>query len=305
MRHYNSLNEYYRAKFGDKVYKLSINGGMTCPNRDGTIDYRGCIFCSKGGSGEFSQPSELTVTEQLERAKKLVEEKIKSDKYIAYFQPFSNTYARVDYLEKIFTEAIKPEYIVGLSIATRPDCLDDEKIELLNRLNKIKPVSVELGLQTIHKKSSDYIRRGYELEIYEKAAEKLKKSGLEVVTHVILGLPGESEEMMLDTVKYVGKRTNGIKLQLLHVIKGTDLEKEYEEGKFEVMSLEEYADIICKAIELLPAEVVVHRITGDGYKRTLVAPSWSADKKKVLNYINKELDKRNVVQGSKLFWQKG
>lgn len=301
MKHYNSLNEYFNLKYGKKVYKLSINGGMTCPNRDGTIGDKGCIFCSKGGSGEFATDAGLSIFEQLEQAKKRVENKTKGNAYIAYFQPFSNTYADVEYLRKIFYEAIEPEYIVGLSVATRPDCLEDNKIELLKEINKIKPVSVELGLQTIHEDSAKYIRRCYTLDVYNNSVEKLHEAGIEVVTHVIIGLPYESEQMILETVKYVGELTDGIKLQLLHVIEETDLTYEYEKDKFDILTLEEYTDIICKCIELLPENVVIHRITGDGDKRSLIAPMWSADKKRVLNYMNNEFRRRSIVQGSKSF----
>lgn len=299
MKHYNSLNEYYKTKYGKKVYKLSINGGITCPNRDGKLGTRGCIFCSKGGSGEFSTSALLPVKEQLELAKNKVKAKTKDNAYIAYFQPFTNTYADIKYLRKIFSEAIEPDYIVGLSIATRPDCLEDEKVELLKELNEIKPVSVELGLQTIHKSTAEYIRRGYELVVYDKAVKKLHSAGIEVVTHVIIGLPFETEEMMLETVRYVGIKTDGIKLQLLHVLKNTDLEYEFSLGRFGTLSLERYTDIICKAIEVLPDNVVIHRITGDGDKKLLVSPMWSGDKKRVLNYMNNEMDRRNIVQGSK------
>ena len=297
MKHYNSLNEYYVNKYGKKIYKLSINGGMTCPNRDGKIDTRGCIFCSKGGSGEFSTEFSFDIEKQLENAKKRVEKKTNDNLYIAYFQPYSNTYEECEYLRDIYYKAIKPDYIVGLSIATRPDCLDKKILKLLSEINKIKPVSVELGLQTIHNKSAEYIRRGYSLDIYDKAVENLHKENIDVVTHVIIGLPFESEEMILDTVKYVGKRTDGIKLQLLHIIKDTDLETEFINKKFDVLTLEKYTDIICRAIELLPENVVIHRITGDGDKRALIAPMWSADKKRVLNFINKELDKSCIIQG--------
>ncbi len=299
MSHYYSLNEYFKNKYNKKVYKLSISGKMTCPNRDGTLGDKGCIFCSKGGSGEFAGNASLSVREQLEYAKNKVKNKTKDNAFIAYFQPFTNTYGKTDYLRKIFYEAIEPDYVVGLSVATRPDCLEDDKIKLLSEINRIKPVSVELGLQTIHEKTAEYIRRGYTLELYDNAVKKLHKAGIEVVTHIIIGLPYESVEMILDTVKYVGKRTDGIKLQLLHIIDGTDLAKEYLEGKFEVLSLEEYTDIICKCIEILPKNIVIHRITGDGDKRSLVAPKWSAQKKRVLNYINSELKRRNIVQGSK------
>ena len=300
MKHYYSLNDYYKNKYGKKVYKLSINGGMTCPNRDGTIDTRGCIFCSKGGSGEFSTPSCIRISEQIDLAKDKVKSKTKDNLYVAYFQPYSNTYASIEYLEKIYTEAINKEEIIELSIATRPDCINDDVIKLLSRLNKIKPITIELGLQSIHEKTAEYIRRGYELNIYDEIVNKLHQVNISVVTHVIIGLPYETKAMMLETIKYVGKVTDGIKLQLLHVLKNTDLAKEYCDNKFNVLSLEEYTDIICNAIEYLPKNVVVHRITGDGDKKLLIAPMWSGDKKKVLNYINKELDKRNIVQGSKL-----
>ena len=297
MKHYNSLNEYLKTKYHKKVYKLSINGGMTCPNRDGKLGKRGCIFCSRGGSGEFAADAGLSIREQIEQAKTRVQAKTKDNAYIAYFQPFTNTYADVDYLKSIFYEAIEPDYIVGLSIATRPDCLEDEKIQLLSDLNKIKPVSVELGLQTIHKKTAEYIRRGYTTDVYDKTVKKLKQAGIEVVTHVIIGLPYETAEMIFETVRYVGERTDGIKLQLLHILKGTDLENEYLDGKFETLTLEKYTDILCKCIELLPKNVIVHRITGDGDKKLLLSPLWSADKKRVLNYINKEMDAREIVQG--------
>ncbi|MBR2280050.1 MAG: TIGR01212 family radical SAM protein [Ruminococcus sp.] len=298
-KHYYSLNEYYKTKYGKKVYKLSINGGMTCPNRDGTLDTRGCIFCSKGGSGEFSAEFNYDIEKQLNDAKNRVKTKTKNNLFIAYFQPFTNTYADIDYLRDIYYKAIKPEYIVELSIATRPDCLNDDILKLLYEINTIKPVTVELGLQTIHPRTAEYIRRGYDLNIYDKAVKDLHKCGIKVVTHVIIGLPYETEEMMLDTVRYVGRVTDGIKLQLLHIIKDTDLEKEYYNKKFEVLTLEKYTDILCKCIEILPKNVVIHRITGDGDKRTLIAPLWSGDKKRVLNYINKQLESRNIIQGSK------
>lgn len=296
--YYYSLNEYLKNTFGEKVYKISLNGGMTCPNRDGTLSDKGCIFCSKGGSGEFSADSNLSITQQIDEAKKRVQNKIKTDKYIAYFQAFTNTYANVNYLEKIFYEAINKEEIVALSIATRPDCLGEDVLDLLSRLSKIKPVWVELGLQTIHKKSANYIRRCYDLPIYENAVKELKLRGITVITHIILGFPGETEKEMLETVEYVGKYTDGIKLQLLHVLKGTDLAEEYAKGQFEVLSLEEYVNILCKAIELLPKNVVIHRLTGDGDKKLLIAPLWSGDKKRVLNTINKTFREKNVIQGS-------
>lgn len=295
--YYYSLNEYLKNTFGEKVYKISLNGGMTCPNRDGTLSDKGCIFCSKGGSGEFSSDYRLSVTEQIEQAKAKVKRKIKTNKYIAYFQAFTNTYAPVAYLENIFTEAVNNREVAVLSVATRPDCLGSDVLDLLERLNKIKPVWVELGLQTIHPKTAEYIRRCYDLSVYDNAVKELKSRGLQVITHVILGLPYETKEEMLETVSYVGKYTDGIKLQLLHVLKGTDLEKEYKNGSFKTLSMEEYIDILCDAVEILPENVVIHRLTGDGDKKLLVSPMWSADKKRVLNAINKAFNEKNVTQG--------
>ena len=250
--HYYSLNEYLKDTFGEKVYKISLNGGMTCPNRDGTLGSRGCIFCSRGGSGEFAANAILDIKSQIEQAKQRIKAKTDCRKFIAYFQPFTNTYASVDYLEKIFTQAIEGDEIAALSIATRPDCLGDDVLELLDRLNKIKPVWVELGLQSIHKQTADYIRRGYELDVYDIAVRNLHNIGINVITHIILGLPNESKEMMIDTVKYVGERTDGVKLQLLHILKDTDLLDDYNAGKFKALSLEEYIDILCDCIEVLP-----------------------------------------------------
>lgn len=295
--YYYSLNEYLKNTFGEKVYKISLNGGMTCPNRDGTLSDKGCIFCSKGGSGEFSSDYRLSVTEQIKQAKAKVKRKIKTNKYIAYFQAFTNTYAPVAYLENIFTEAVNNREVAVLSVATRPDCLGSDVLDLLERLNKIKPVWVELGLQTIHPKTAEYIRRCYDLSVYDNAVKELKSRGLQVITHVILGLPYETKEEMLETVSYVGKYTDGIKLQLLHVLKGADLEKEYKNGSFKTLSMEEYIDILCDAVEILPENVVIHRLTGDGDKKLLVSPMWSADKKRVLNAINKAFNEKNVTQG--------
>lgn len=287
---YYSLNQYLRDTFGCKVYKISINAGFTCPNRDGTLGENGCIFCSRGGSGDFAESAELSITEQIESGKRRVEKKIKDGKYIAYFQAFTNTYAPVDILEKKFTEAINHPDIVAISIATRPDCLPDEVIELLERLNRIKPVFVELGLQTIHEKTAEYIRRGYALDVYDNAVTRLKAAGINAVTHVIIGLPFETKADTLKTVNYVCKAgTDGIKLQLLHVLKNTDLAKDFENGKFEVLTLEEYIDILKACVEIIPQNVVIHRLTGDGAKKDLIAPLWSADKKNVLNKINKAL----------------
>ncbi|MCR5206641.1 MAG: TIGR01212 family radical SAM protein [Lachnospiraceae bacterium] len=284
------LNEYLRHKYGCKVYKLALNGGFTCPNRDGTIDTRGCIFCSEGGSGEFTPDPRLSITEQIERAKEKVAKKIANGKYIAYFQAFTGTYAPVERLKTLYTEAINHPDVVALSIATRPDCLPDEVLDLLSECNTIKPIWVELGLQTVHEKSARYIRRGYELPIYSEAVKKLRSLNIEVITHVIIGLPGEAKEDILDTVRYVCESgATGIKLQLLHILKGTDLEKEYREGKLRILSEDEYIDILKECVNVIPDNIVIHRLTGDGDKKLLVAPLWSADKKHVWNRIQKEV----------------
>lgn len=287
--YYYSLNEYLKNTFGEKVYKISLDGGMTCPNRDGKIDTRGCIFCSRGGSGEFSASRNLSITEQIAQAKERICRKTDCKKFIAYFQPFTNTYAPVEYLEKIFTEAIAPDEIVALSVATRPDCLPDEVIGLLSRLNKIKPVCVELGLQTVHQSTADYIRRGYPLSVYDDAVKRLHKEGISVITHIIIGLPNETDDMIVESARYAGECSDGIKLQLLHILKGTDLCDEYYKGNVSVLSLEKYTEILVKCLQAIPKTTVIHRLTGDGDKNILVAPMWSADKKRVLNYINKAI----------------
>lgn len=286
---YTSLNSYLKKRFGCKVYKLAINSGFTCPNRDGTLGTRGCIFCSRGGSGEFAESKKKSVTQQIDDGKKRVEKKIKDGKYIAYFQAFTNTYAPVCKLKSLYTEAINHPDIVALSIGTRPDCLGNDVLELLDEMNKIKPVFIELGLQTIHENTAQYIRRGYPLEVYDKAVDDLHKIGINVVTHLIIGLPGENEQDILQSVEYVCKKTDGIKLQLLHILEGTDLADEYRERKVDVLSLEEYTSIIKHCVEIIPDNVVIHRLTGDGAKKDLIAPLWSADKKNVLNTINKAL----------------
>ena len=287
---YNDLNSYLKRRFGCKVYKLALSGGMSCPVRDGKIHDKGCIFCSADGSGTFCEKDPSDICSQIERAKQKVSRKIKDGKYIAYFQAFTNTYADVKYLEKIYIAAITHPDIVALSIATRPDCLPQDVLGLLSRLNKIKPVWVELGLQTIHEKTARYIRRGYELSVFDEAVKNLKEIGVEVIVHIILGLPFETKEMMLETVDYVGKSgVDGIKLQLLHVLKNTDLEKDYLQNKFKTLTLEEYIDILTDCVKMLPSNIVIHRLTGDGAKRDLIAPLWSADKKTVLNAINRAL----------------
>ena len=284
---YRTLNEYYKEQFGCKVYKLSIDAGFTCPNRDGTVGKGGCIFCSAYGGGEFAEKNCESVALQLERAKKLVRNKIKNGKYIAYFQAYTNTYAPIHRLRQLYFEAIAPEDIVGLAIGTRPDCLGDDVISLLAQINRIKPVSVELGLQTVHESSAAYIRRGYDNEVYYDAVKRLKAAGIEVVTHIIIGLPGETAEMAVETTRRaVAAGTDGVKFHLLHVLRGTDLEQDYREGKFECLTLEEYTCRLKRCLDVLPESVAVHRMTGDGAKRDLVAPLWSANKKRVLNYIN-------------------
>ena len=297
--HYYSLNRYLRETFGEKVYKLALDGGMTCPNRDGTLDTRGCIFCSAGGSGDFAEGRCASVSEQIEKAKARIRGKSDAAKFIAYFQSYTNTYAPAEYLESLFSEAIEEECVAALSIGTRPDCLGDEIIDLLARLNQIKPVWVELGLQTIHEETARYIRRGYPLPVYEDALRRLKAAGITVIVHVILGLPGESREMMLATIDYLGgkHRPDGIKLQLLHVLEGTDLATEYRAGKFQTMEMEEYWDILFACLERLPPDMVIHRLTGDGPKRSLLDPLWTGDKKRVLNSMNRELQRRDIWQG--------
>ena len=285
-----TLNEYYRQKFGCKVYKLSLDAGFTCPNRDGTVGTGGCIFCSGFGGGEFAEGGPEPIAAQLQRAKGRVSEKIKEGKYIAYFQSFTNTYAPVERLRQLYWEAIAPEEIVGLTIGTRPDCLGEDVITLLKEVNAVKPVSVELGLQTIHEETARYIRRGYPAEVYLDGVKRLKEAGIEVVTHIILGLPGETVDMAVDTTRAaVAAGTDGVKFHLLHVLKNTDLAEEYAHGRFETLTMEAYGVWLKACMDTLPEHTVVHRITGDGAKRDLLAPLWSADKKRVLNYLNRVL----------------
>lgn len=287
---YKSLNQYLKERFGTKVYKIALSSGCTCPNRDGTVGVGGCIFCADTGSGDFAQSATLPVKEQIQLAKEKVASKNKGGKYIAYFQSFTNTYGSVEFLEPKFMEAMEDEEVVAVSIATRPDCLPEEILDMLSRLNTIKPVWVELGLQTIHPQTAEYIRRGYPLEVYDKAVKDLHAIGVEVITHVIIGLPDETKEDMLQTVRYVVEsKAEGIKLQLLHVIEGTDLAKDYEAGDFNTLTMEEYLQMIKECVDLIPETMVIHRLTGDGNKRTLIAPLWSADKKRVLNELNKVL----------------
>ena len=287
------LAEYCRREFGEKLYKLSLNGGMTCPNRDGTCGTRGCIFCSAGGSGEFAPAAQLPMEEQIERAKALVAAKYRGERYIAYFQAYTNTHAPVSRLRALFEPVILRPDIAVLSVATRPDCLGPDVLELLGELARIKPVWVELGLQTIHARTAAYIRRGYPLSCYDRAVAQLNERGIHTVTHVILGLPGESRADMLATVRHVvAVGSGGIKLQLLHVLEGTDLAQDYRAGLFSVMEQEEYIELVCDCVALLPETTVIHRLTGDGPKRLLLAPLWSGEKKCVLNALERALAQR-------------
>lgn len=293
---YYSLNEYLYNTFGCKAYKLSLDIGCTCPNRDGTLGTCGCIFCHNGSS-HFAEMGK-DINEQIENAKSRVKSKIKTDKFIAYFQSFTNTYGDIDYLENCFRTAINRDDIVAVSIGTRPDCLSVEMLDILEKLNKIKPVWIELGLQTSNEKSAEYIRRCYKNEVYENAVKELKKRKITVITHIIIGLPNESKEDVLRSVDFAVKScTDGIKLQLLHILKDTDLYEDYKKGLVNVLSLESYMDILFDCIERIPQNIVIHRITGDAPKKYLVEPLWSGDKKKVLNTINREMEKRNIIQG--------
>ncbi|MCI5753042.1 MAG: TIGR01212 family radical SAM protein [Clostridiales bacterium] len=296
---YRALSPYLTERFGCKVYKLSLDGGMTCPNRDGTLGTRGCIFCS--GAGEFAAPVCGSVTQQLEAAKAQIRRKAPHARYIAYFQSFTNTYASVGRLEALFSEALAHPETVALSVATRPDCLGNDVLGLLARLRRSKPVWVELGLQTIHPRTAAYIRRGYDLPVYDRAVRALHAIGVEVVTHMILGLPGETQEMAAQTAAYIGQSgAEGVKLHLLHVLRGTDLAAEYAAGRVPVLSMEEYLAALAACLRRLPPEVVIHRMTGDGAKRDLIAPLWSADKKRVLNAIAAYLEANDIVQGQDL-----
>lgn len=306
-KRYHSLDYYLKETYGQKIYKLSLNGGMTCPNRDGTIGRGGCIFCSEGGSGDFAGNAFESITTQIETAKSLVHNKIKNGKYIAYFQAFTNTYAPVAYLERIFSEAIMHPDIIAISIATRPDCLPLPVLDLLENLNKIKPVYVELGLQTSKESTSHLIKKGYSNDVFVTAVDALNQRNISIIVHIILGLPTETPQDMLETVDYVCRfPIHGIKLQLLHVLKGTELEKIFQESKeqFAMLEMEQYVNTLIDCIEHIPPKVVLHRITGDGPKNLLLAPLWSTNKKHVLNTIQKELKLRNSYQG-KHFIERG
>lgn len=290
-----TVGEELKARYGKKIYKIALNGGCTCPNRDGTLDTRGCIFCSGAGSGEFAENAALSITEQIERGRQRVAAKMpdQGGGYIAYFQAFTNTYAPVERLRSMFLEAIEHPDIVILSIATRPDCLPEAVLDLLEELNRIKPVWIELGLQTVHERTAEYIRRGYPLQVYDQAVQNLQKRGLYTIVHVILGLPGEERADMLDTVRYVrDSGVQGIKLQLLHVLQGTDLAQEYAAGRVPVMDLETYTDLVADCVALIGDKLTIHRLTGDGSRRSLIAPLWSTDKKRVLNTVRRKIKER-------------
>ena len=299
MEHYTALSPYLKRRFGCKVYKLSLSAGCTCPNRDGTLGARGCIFCS--GSGEFAASGSASIPEQLEQAKYILGKKAQGAKFIAYFQDFTNTYGAVSRLEPLFLAAIAAGDVVALSIATRPDCLPEDILRMLSRLRTRKPVFVELGLQTIHDNTAQYIRRGYPLSVFDDAVQKLHALDIEVIAHQILGLPGETAEMIVETTRHLGQLpVDGVKLHLLHILRGTDLAAEYEAGRVKPLELDAYIDILEQCLAVLPTKIVIHRLTGDGAKRDLIAPLWSADKKRVLNAIQTRFEQDEVIQGSAL-----
>jgi radical SAM protein (TIGR01212 family) len=300
-KRYYSLDYFLKQSYGEKLYKISLNGGMTCPNRDGTLGKRGCIFCSRGGSGDFAADASFTISKQIEEGKKLVQRKQTGNAYIAYFQAYTNTYAPLPYLRKIFTEAIMHPDVRILSIATRPDCLGREVIRLLDELNHVKPVWVELGLQTMHDSTAGFLRRGYTLPVFEEAVAKLRKCGISVITHTILGLPGEDERMILDTIYYLNRiDIQGVKLQLLHILKDTDLAGYYKLHPFHILSMEEYFSLLGLCISNLRQDIVIHRLTGDGPKDLLIAPVWSGNKRFVLNQLNSYFKRHDIWQGKEL-----
>ena len=300
-KRYHSLDYELKQTFGEKVYRLSLNGGMTCPNRDGTLGNHGCIFCSAGGSGDFAAAPDLSVHAQILSAKKRIQAKTDCKKFIAYFQAYTNTYAPVEYLRQIFTEAIEEPDVAALSIATRCDCLAPDILDLLDKLNHRKPVWIELGLQTIHDTTLQAIRSGFTLSQFEQAVSDLHKRNIPVITHLILGLPGETTDMMLESVRYLNQLpVHGVKFSMLHILKNTDLAAYYEEHPFDVFTLDSYVDLLLKCIENLSPEIVIHRLTGDGPKNLLIAPVWSLHKRKVLNTISHEMKILDIKQGDLL-----
>ena len=295
---YHSFDYMLKERFSCKIYKTALNGGMTCPNRDGTLGERGCIFCSQGGSGDFAGDRRDSITEQINKQAEKLAQKRNASAFIAYFQAYTNTYAPVEYLRKIYTEAINHPQVAAVSIGTRPDCLGPDVLALLEELNQIKPVWIELGLQTIHERTAAYIRRGYPLSCFEEAVKALRQRDLDVIVHTILGLPGESRQDILETMEYLNRRDiQGIKLQLLHVLKGTDLAQDYLEGRFSVYTVAEYLDILIDCLEHLSPDIVIHRLTGDGPKDLLMAPLWSSKKRTVLNTLHHECKIRHAYQG--------
>ena len=297
-KRFYSLDYYLKQTYHEKLYKISLNGGMTCPNRDGTLGYKGCIFCSEGGSGDFAEDASLSITKQIEIGKMQSASKYNGTSYIAYFQAYTNTYAPVEYLRRIFTEAIRHPDIKILSIGTRPDCLGEEILALLEELSKEKPVWVELGLQTIHPSTANYIRRGYDLPVFDNAVNELHARGISVIVHTILGLPGESEDMMLETVSYLNTLPiDGIKFSLLHVLEGTDLAEDFRNQPFHIYTMEEYLSLLGKCIASLRQDIVIHRLTGDGPAALLIAPTWTKNKRQVLNQLGAYLKKEDIWQG--------
>lgn len=300
-KRYYSLDYYLKQTYGEKLYKISLNAGMTCPNRDGTLGTRGCIFCSRGGSGDFASDVGLSITEQIEAGKRLIAKKQTGSSYIAYFQAYTNTYGPIEKLRAIFTEAINHPEIQILSIATRPDCLDDEILDLLAELNTRKPIWVELGLQTIHKSTARFIRRGYPLSVFEEAVKNLRARKVTVIAHTILGLPGETREMLKETILYLNQQDiQGIKLQLLHILTDTDLADYYQSSPFPVLSMEEYFDLLSMCLCNLREDIVIHRLTGDGPKSLLIAPLWSGNKRYVLNQMQAYFKNHDIWQGKEL-----
>jgi radical SAM protein (TIGR01212 family) len=295
---YNSLNYFLRNKFGEKVFKVSLDAGFSCPNRDGTISSGGCVFCSERGSGDFAGCRDFSITKQFEDIKEMMSKKWSSKKYIAYFQAYTNTYGDLDLLRRKYEEAISQEGVVALAIATRPDCLSPDIIDLLKEINKKLYVWIELGLQTADDRVAKIINRGYKLEVFEKALKDLREAGLDVVVHTIFGLPEEKREDMLNTIKYLShKDIQGIKIHLLHLMENTPLEKLYELGRLSFMTMEEYVDLVCQAIKLLREDIVIHRLTGDAPRDLLIEPMWSLKKWEVLNAIDKKLIENNWYQG--------
>ncbi|MEJ8553323.1 TIGR01212 family radical SAM protein [Tepidibacter sp. Z1-5] len=297
-KRYHSLNFELREIFNEKIFKLSLDGGFTCPNRDGKIGFNGCIFCSDRGSGEYASNRVLSIDKQIEDQINLLSNKWPNGKYIAYFQNFTNTYADVDVLRNKYEAAINCDDIVGIAIATRPDCLDDDVIQLLSELSKKTYLWIELGLQTVHDESAGFLRRGYPFSLFEEKVKKLRSYNINVVTHLILGIPNETKEMIFESISKISSMDiQGVKLHLLHIIKGTDLEKYYNSTKFNLLEKEEYIHLICDILERLNPDITIHRLTGDGSRDTLIEPWWSLDKRSILNGIDKELSIRNSYQG--------